>query len=106
MKWVKDLLLSESVVRHKSKYRWKINNGFKTKGVYVITLPLGDKNQLEFFDSKQLSNKYYPKDDLVVVGMCMGEYEAIELINDFTQRVWNETGEVNLRDYVMEHLAG
>ena len=45
--------------------------------MYVISLPQNNDSLLEIISTKELMNWYYPKKNLVIVGIAKGYEEAV-----------------------------
>ena len=70
--------------------------------VYLIALTKNDINHLEIFNSVLLIQKAMSKDDLFVVGIASGYTESLELVEKITQEVYDETSEVDIRNYILQ----
>lgn len=70
-------------------------------GNYLIVLAKNEKNHLEFFHTGLFKQLHIPTDDLFVVGIAKDERDALELIEKITQEVYDETGDADIRNYIL-----
>ncbi|MDD2980377.1 MAG: hypothetical protein PHN80_10435 [Hespellia sp.] len=102
IEFYRNLYVSERFEKKKEKTIRKIlEHKFQTD-VYLITLPHGEHNQLEFFDSVLLKQKIFRKPSYFVVGIADGYDEAIFLVEKIMKEVYDETGTLNAREF-LEH---
>lgn len=71
--------------------------------ILVITLAQNEKNHLEFFSALLLKQHYYDKKELFIVGLAQGYEDAVELVRKITQEVLEETGNTDIREYILTH---
>ena len=48
-----------------------------------------------------LKQRIYKETELFVVGIAAGYWEAVSMIKDMTERVYKETGDANVRQFIM-----
>ena len=102
MKYYKHLYISENLEKKKDKIIRKLNRNKLQLSVHLITLPEGDKNQLEIIDSQILLQPSYPKKDLFVVGIVSGYDEALEYVEKMAQEAYENTNRVDIRNYILK----
>ena len=71
--------------------------------VYVLTLPAGEKNQLEFFSSLELRQPAYDEKEVFVVGIAGSYDEAVYLIETIAEEVLEKTKTTNIRAFILEN---
>ena len=103
MKWAKKLIYGTEAGKKRTRYVMRLKMGKKIPGLSVIVISPESPNQFEIIDSMFLMQKRYPKDDLIVVGIAKGWYEAVELMEHLSQKVYDETGTLDMKKYVLEH---
>ncbi len=96
-----DLYVSECWQEKKEKIIKRLVDNRLQPQVYVITLAQGEQNYLEFFSSVLLKQRIYKETELFVVGIAAGYGEAVSMIKDMTERVYKETGDANVRQFIM-----
>lgn len=106
MRYYRELYLGESVRKKKGKIIKKLNAGKFQPDIHIITLPEGEKNQLEIYAYTQLLQPYFPKRDFFVVGIGKGFEEALELVEEITKEVYNETTGADIRTYILKKEHG
>ena len=73
--------------------------------VYVITLSQGEQNQLEFFSSVLLKQSIFEHSKLFVIGIADGYDEALFLVEEIVQDVYQETKSANARQFLLTDQA-
>lgn len=101
MKWYRKLYLGEKARKNKYSIIWKINHRAGMVKAYVITLPSNESNVLDIYNSAELMQKHYRKQQLFVVGIASGYAEALEVVRQIIEDVYRESGGVNVKDYIM-----
>lgn len=101
MKFYCDLYMGESVRKKKEYLMQRLKEGKVLLGVYVITLPITEKNQLEVFDCMMLVQKVFHKADRLIVGIAAGHGEALDLVLEIAEDVYEKTGGADLRNYIL-----
>lgn len=101
MKWYDNLYVSESI-KDAGKIKWRIMHNAGTIDIYVITFASNSQNLLDIIPSWNLMQKSYPKKELKVIGLAKGYGEALELTRQIIEETYDETGNVNIRDYLKE----
>ncbi len=71
-------------------------------GVYVITLPAGDKNILEIIPAFVLKYPFFieRRRNLQIVGVANGRTEAVLLIAKIVQDTYNSTGGFDVGEFM------
>ena len=102
MIWYDDLYLSENIEKKAYKIKWKITHNAGMLHMYVITLPQNNDNLLEIISTKELMQRYYPKKELVVVGIAKGYEEAVTIAATIIVDTMNALGSTNVKQYLKE----
>ena len=88
---------------HKNYYRGtsikKLIQGKPVPGIYLITLSENPHNQLEILSALTLVQETAARICPEIVGIAKGKEEALELITDMVQTIYEETGELNIKEY-------
>ena len=88
-------LKKQEILKKLDKDEWQLEK-------YLIVLSKNEKNHLEIFNSVLLLQKAIDKDDLFLVGIAGGYQEALELIEQITQNVYDETKGTDIRNYIIK----
>lgn len=100
MEFYYQIYFSESLVNKKAKIIRKLKQNKIQPGIYLITLAQGRQNELEFFSILLLQQKIFHPEDLFVVGVASGYEEALELIEEITDDVYQKTKDAKIREYI------
>lgn len=102
MRYFKELYISEElkgreeeVISHLEKKEFQFR-------IYLIALPENDRNQLEIYHSGMLNQEWYQDKDVFVVGLAKGYLQALELVRRITEETVKETGDADIRQYILK----
>ena len=101
MRYYKHLYLSEGLKKKKEKVIRKLENNKVQIEVYLITVPEQGENQLEILNSALFLQPSFPKKEYFVAGIAKGYEEALELVEEMTKEVYNETKGTDVRSYIL-----
>ena len=102
MRFYRHLYLSDGLEKKKEKVIRKLEKNKLQYDLYLVTLPVTEKNQLEIYNSALFKQPDYPVGDLFVVGLAKGYDTALELVEEITRTVYNETKGTDVRSYILE----
>lgn len=102
MRYYRYLYLSESVEKKKDKVIRRLNRRKLQPDIHIIALPETERNQLEIYACTQLLQPDFPRRDFFVVGIGKGFEETIELVEEITKEVYNETKGADIRGYILK----
>ncbi len=101
MEFYKDLYWGASLKKKKEKVLYRLEEGTVQLHLYLLVLPVQERNQLEFFDSLLLKQTWFADAAaLKVAGIANGYEEAVELVQQMTEDALRETGTANIRRYL------
>ena len=103
---VSSCIVTEGLEKEKEKIIRKLESGKLQPSVHVITLAISEKNQLEIYPTLQFKQPAFPEQDLFVVGITKGYEEAVELVEQIVQEVYEQTGGCDIRSYILEKEQG
>ena len=72
----------------------------KNHYVYLITFACNSQNQLEIFSANELKQKARRKFCPVIIGLCCGYEEALEMTRTLVEEAYKETGTPNVRKWL------
>ncbi len=102
MKFYRYLYVSESLEKKQEKLIKKLEQGKLHKSVQLIVLASNVENHLDIFSSIQLLQPVFSKEEMFVVGITKDFEEALEFVEHLVEKVYNETGRIDLRSYILE----
>lgn len=101
MRYYKHLYLSDALRKKKDKIIKKMETGKILPGIYLVALAVNEVNHLEICSYMMLLQPSYPKENLFVVGITKGYEEAVDLVEEIVQEVYNETKSADIRSYIL-----
>lgn len=102
MRYYRYLYMGESLERKKDKILSRLSGKKLQSEIFLIVLPGESDHQLEILNSNLLLQKYYPWKDDLVVGIAKGFDEALEILEEIVQEVYNETKGAEIRSYILK----
>lgn len=102
MKYYHNLYIDEGLLEKKEEILYKLEHDVIQLNKYVIVLPENKKNQLELYHSAMLIQKYFKKQELLIVGIADGFEGALLLVKKITQEVYEETEGADIRTWLSE----
>ena len=106
MKYYSNLYVSERLKKKKDKVIARLERRKIQPDLHVILLPECDHNQLEIVNAMYLLQPGYPREGRMVVGIAKGFEEAVELVEQIVQEVYEQTGGCDIRSYILEKEQG
>ena len=103
MEFYNNLYVSDSLIDKKNSIIRQIKRKNARHGIYIITLPHTKHNQLEFYSASMLKQKVYDKDDLFIVGIADGYFEAVELVRDIYDDILLDIEDNDIRRFIESH---
>ena len=94
MRYYKHLYLTEGLEKNKEKIIRKLESGKLQPSVHVI------------YPTLLFKQPAFPEQDLFVVGITKGYEEAVELVEQIVQEVYEQTGGCDIRSYILEKERG
>lgn len=102
MRYYKHLYWSEGLEKKKEKILQKVGNGKLLPGIFLVTLADSEQNQLEIHRYILLLQSFFQKEDTFVVGISESYEEALELVEEIAQEVYNKTEGADIRSYILK----
>ena len=101
MRYYKHLYLAEGL-KKKEKIIRKLEEKKLQINIHVIKLARNENNQLEIYNSMVFLQPDFPYDDFLVVGLAKGYEDAVEIVEEIAQEVYNKTKGADIRSYILE----
>lgn len=98
LKWHKHYYRGTNV-KNVTSIRLKLIQGKPVSGIYLITLSENPHNVLEILPALTLVQETAARMCPEVVGIARSKDEALELITNMVQTIYEETGELNIKEY-------
>lgn len=102
IEFYRDLMISSLWQTRRVEMIRKLKGKKLPRGAYVLTLAQGEQNQLEFFEASLLRQKIFDRQKLFVVGIADGYESALEMTEELTRKVYENTGSADLRKFITE----
>ena len=103
IKFYNNLYVSDSV-KNINKIKWKIRIGRGQLNIFLIIIS-NSSDQLECIHNALLKQPIYRKLDLKIVGFATSYDESLLLIQKILEDVWKETGNADMKDYLLRHFS-
>lgn len=100
LNWYKKLYVGDNAKKKKKQLIYKINIGVGVVNVYLITFASNPENQLEIFSANELKQKIRRKYCPMILGLCCGYEEALEMIRSLVEKAYQETGVPDVRKWL------
>lgn len=100
MFWYDNLYLGKKCLRQVNRLKYKIVNRIPHRAVYLIVLPQNEHAVLEMIPSTSLLQEMYPRESLQVIGMGANRSEALELIRQIIDEVYQQQGNFDVAAYM------
>lgn len=101
MEIYKQLYVSESLQGKEAKILQKVEDGKFQFGIYLVVLANGKQNNLECFNAAMLLQNSLRTEQLFVVGIAKGYGEAVSLIENIANEVYEQTKDLRIREYIL-----
>lgn len=72
--------------------------------VYLITFASNPQNQLDIFSANELKQKVRRQNCPMIIGLCIGYEEAIEMVEKLVQKTYDKTGTADVRKWLEEKM--
>lgn len=104
MKWYKHLYIGETLAPKKRQIVNRIKKNKLTPDVYVIALASNPENQLDVIPTWELMQPGYPKEQVRIIGLAQGKKEALALVTEIVDAIYQKTKDVKIQDYLRQAL--
>ncbi len=98
MRWYEHLYLGEKAKKHRFKVLQGLRAGKLQPEVYVITPPESGNNLLEIYPSVMFLLPPLSGEDRLIVGVAVTYWEALEVVRQIVDDLYQTTGGFCLRD--------
>lgn len=102
IKFYCDLHVSECWHEKKGKIVKRLKANRIQPEVHVVALAQGRQNELELFSSILLEQHIFDNAEIFIVGIADGYDEALLMIRDIAEEVYNASGDADIRTYILK----
>ena len=99
MQWYPRLYVGESV-NNPDKLIHKLKRHAKRVDAYVITLSKNPYDQLEIYEAKYLSQKYYKNNPPYIIGVAGDYEEAVDIVKQIAEETMAAQGNCLMKEYL------
>ena len=104
MIWYDDLFVGKSISQHRKKrVIRKVNRRSILGNEYLLTLSANPDNLIDIISTRVVRQRYYPRKELVVIGLAGNYEEALMLAGEIVCSIYEVQGDFQLRDYVKKN---
>ncbi len=102
MRYYRNLYLHKNLKKRTKKIISRLNKGVYKPAVSLVVLPDNQGEQLEIVDTMQMRQKDFPQQDLFIVGIAKDQGDALKMVAEIVEEVYNETGGTDVRSYILK----
>ena len=84
----------------------RIENKKAVPGVWLLTLPSSQQNNLDVIPADLLLQPAVRRNCPMIVGLAVSREEAFELVEAIALETYRETGEVKIREWLLNRIEG
>ena len=101
MVWYDDLFDGESIrPRRQKRIIRKVKKRSIFNAAYLLTLSANPQNLIDIIHTQVVRQRYYPKKDLVVIGLAGNYEEALQLAAEILVSLYTVQGNFGLREFL------
>ncbi|HAU87973.1 MAG TPA: hypothetical protein DCW90_21600 [Lachnospiraceae bacterium] len=102
IKWYPALYLDSVTKKNLRKIKRRMERRKINLSVYCIALASNEKNLLDIYSTNELLYRYYRHKDIKVIGLASNKENAIQLVADIVNDVYQQTGRLDVRTFFKE----
>jgi len=100
MRWYNHLYVGEKAKKRRFHIIQGLREGKLQPEVYVITPPQNGNNILDIYPSPMLLLPPYRNEDMMILGIAVTYWEALEVVRDIVDTMYRETGGFDLSQFM------
>lgn len=104
--WYKNLYVGDTAKKKQKKWMRRIENKKAAPGVWLLTLPSNQQNNLDVIPADLLLQPAVRRNCPMIVGLAVSREEAFELVEAIALETYRETGEVKIREWLLNRIEG
>ena len=106
LNWYKNLYVGDTARKKQKKWMRRIENKKAVPGVWLLTLPSNQQNNLDVIPADLLLQPAVRRNCPMIVGLAVSREEAFELVEAIALETYRETGEVKIREWLLNRIEG
>lgn len=99
LKWYKNCFVGKNV-RDLERIQEKLENRRLVPGIYLLVLSENPRNIMEMFPAVTLLQRTAADLCPEIIGISLGKEEAVSLAEEIIRQVYEETGDVQVKEYL------
>lgn len=104
MVWLDDLFVGESIrPRRQKRIIRKVKKRSIFNAAYLLTLSSNPDNLIDIIHTRVVRQRYYPRKDMVVIGLAGSYEEAVQLAAEILSGLYTVQGDFNLREFLKKN---
>lgn len=103
IKWCRNPYLDEALTPKWKKIRRKMDREKVLPNYYCIAFPTNPENLLDIICCNELLFPYYKRKTVYLVGMAKSRKEAVLLVKEMVEDMYNDTGSIAPKEYFVFH---
>ena len=100
-----DRLYIGKSIKHPELVKWKLRVVAGQFHVHLITISNNQDNQLECFHNSLLKQRFFRRQNLLVVGIAGDYSEALEVITQITEECVNTNGNADIKAFLLNEKS-
>ena len=104
--WYKNLYVGDTAKKKQKKWMRRIENKKAVPGVWLLTLPSNLQNNLQENPADLHYLTRVRTNSRMIVGLAVSREEAFELVEAIALETYRETGEVKIREWLLNRIEG
>lgn len=99
IKWSSNLYFDDTVGKELEKWKKRVESGKPSLSLYCICLASNENNLFDIINCNELLFQYYRRNVLCIVGLSKTREDAVELLRDIVEDIYQKTQDFNVREY-------
>lgn len=102
MRFCTGLYVSDKWKKKKEKIIGKLLRNKPQYNLYLVVLSRNKQDSLEILHSALFLQPCYPREDVLVTGICKGYEEALACVEEIAKEVYRVTKGADIRGYILK----
>lgn len=105
IKWASPMFYDEIMKKKKRLLRKSMRADTKSNNVYCVTLSANPNDLFDIINMNEFHLQVYKNADYYALGLAYGYDSAIELVVQMVNEVYQNTGDVRIREYYQDRWS-
>lgn len=97
--WANQMFYDEKITKKNSISQMMLRNTITKRHLYCVVLSTNPNNLLDIIRTKEFKLPCYRDTQFYVLGLASGYDQAVSLVLQIVDEVYQATGDVNVREY-------